>query len=446
MAQLGAGALAGLRTRRIQIAQLQSDQAAACEFFGCFPHAALLRQYTRGFPGPVADGRSAARSIEGNWGAYSRFDKRGHTLMAAACATENDAPGAEFVRTLMVTRDQNMMPADVPQLRHWWVNHPDSDGAQVDGGYLWLPKKNKNGSRTPSQHNMTRLMPGDIVFSCTGGTVAAIGVVLECARSAPISRALAALVRPRATEEGWLVPVRFVQLARPLRPSQRAAEIKPLLPHRQSPLRVCGDANPTVILAEVPARLAELLRRMLERQVEECEARIAMEMDGKLAERAIGEHIWQRSDIGLSERRQLLSARVGQGVFRDRVERTESGCRVTGILDRRYLRATHLKPWKDADDREKLDGFNGLLLAPHIQQLFDRGQISFADDGTLLISRHLNPYVRKAWGLEQPLAPRAFMPEQRVYLDYHRQQVFEKVGGGRRSVAGNQPAQDRTAR
>jgi putative restriction endonuclease len=137
-----------------------------------------------------------------------------------------------------------------------------------------------------------------------------------------------------------------------------------------------------------------------------------MEMDGKLAQKAIEEHIWQRADIGPGDRRQLISARVGQGIFRDRLERIESACRVTGIMDRRYLQATHIKPWKDADDREKLDGANGLLL----------------------LSRHLNPYVRKAWGLEQPAAARPFAPEQRVHLDYQRQQVFEKTGGGRRSV------------
>jgi putative restriction endonuclease len=326
-----------------------------------------------------------------------------------------------------------MTPAEVPPLRHWWVNHPDSDRAQVDGGYLWLPKQNKNGSTTPSQHNMTCLTPGDIVFSCAGGMIAAIGVVSECARGAAISHQAGAPVRSRATDEGWLVPTRFVELARPLRLSQHAAKIKPLLPRRQSPLRISGEANHTIYLSEIPAAMADNLRRLLDGQVEECEARIGIEMDGKLAEKAIEEHLWQRSDIGPSDRWQLISARVGQGIFRERLERTETACRVTGIVDRRYLRATHLKPWKDADDREKLDGFNGLLLSPHIQHLLDRGHISFADDGTLLISRHLNPYVRKAWGLERPVPPRAFTPEQRVYLHYHRHQVFEKIGGGRRS-------------
>ncbi|HEX2789649.1 MAG TPA: HNH endonuclease [Steroidobacteraceae bacterium] len=315
-------------------------------------------------------------------------------------------------------------------MTHWWVNYPHSDRAEVDGSYLWLPKKNNSGSMNQSHRNMNRLMPGDVVFSCAAGTIAAIGVVLERARSAPMPRQAG---EPAPTDHGWLVPVRFVDLVQPLRPKEHLAEIGPLLPARQSPLRASGTANQQLHLAEIATPLAELLRVLLQRQVEDGEARIGMEMDGRLADKAIEEQLWQRSDIGPRERRQLINARIGQGIFRERVELLETACRVTGILDRRYLRATHIKPWKDAGDAEKLDGANGLLLSPHIHHLFDRGHISFADDGTLLISRHLNPYVRKAWGLERPAPARAFTPEQRAHLDYHRQQIFEKVGGGRRS-------------
>ncbi len=324
---------------------------------------------------------------------------------------------------------------ELPLQRHWWVNHRRSDRAEVDGSYLWLPNKTGNGSRTASHQNMTRLGPGDIVFSCTAGAIDAIGVVLERARSAPMVADFEVAGASTPVEDGWLVPVRFVALAEPLRPRDHMAAIKPLLPQRQSPLRVSGEANSRVQLTELATPMAALLRRLLTRQVEDCEERIGIELDGKLAEDAIEEQLWQRPDIAPAERRQLISARVGQGIFRERVEQTETACRVTGILDRRYLRATHIKPWKDADDREKIDGLNGLLLSPHIHHLFERGHISFADEGTLLISRHLNPYVRSAWGLERPVPARAFAPQQRAYLNYHRTRVFEKTGGGRRSVS-----------
>src|ERR1700693_6180236 len=88
-------------------------------------------------------------------------------------------------------------------------------------------------------------------------------------------------------DEGWLVPIRFVDLALPMRPKEHVAELKPLLPARQSPLRATGEANQNVYLAEIPAPMAEGLRRLLQGQVEAGETRIGMEMDGKLAQKAI---------------------------------------------------------------------------------------------------------------------------------------------------------------
>lgn len=131
-------------------------------------------------------------------------------------------------------------------------------------------------------------------------------------------------------------------------------------------------------------------------------------------------------------REELLRARHGLGLFRQAVERFEQACRVTGLLDRRHLRATHIKPWRDADDAERLDGENGLLLSPHISHLFERGYIGFADDGALLISRHLNPAVIEKWGLATTARVGAFTARQRLYLAYHRQHVFEQPRIGRR--------------
>jgi putative restriction endonuclease len=305
-----------------------------------------------------------------------------------------------------------------PRVRHWWVNHAADNRAETEGSYLWAAKKPTNGSRSRSHQNMTRVVPGDVVFSIVDESVAAIGIALDRARSAPNPNA--------ASREGWLIPVRLIELNEPLRlkddPTQRQRLRRP----RQS----AG-----AYLVEIPDIDARLLRRLLSRRVEDLEERIFSETEGKLTELAIEEQIWLRADIGARDKQQLSAARLGQGVFRDAVERIETACRVTGIVDRRYLYATHIKPWKAADDREKRDGANGLLLTPHIIHLFDRGHISFADDGALLISRYLNPYVSKAWGLEHPVPPRAFRAEQRVYLDYHRTHVFERVGRGRRSPA-----------
>ena len=69
--------------------------------------------------------------------------------------------------------------------RHWWVNHKQTSRQEIDGSYLWSPKKNKNGARNVSYDNMTRAVPGDVVFSYADGKIGAVGVVIDRVRTAP---------------------------------------------------------------------------------------------------------------------------------------------------------------------------------------------------------------------------------------------------------------------
>src|SRR5262249_21321291 len=124
------------------------------------------------------------------------------------------------------------------------------------------------------------------------------------------------------------------------------------------------------------------------------------------------------------------------GVFRANLELHEHCCRITGVLDRRHLWARHIKPWSECDDSERLDGNNGLLMSPHVAHLFERGYISFLDDGELLVSQELNPVVLENWHVQPPLNVGEFRPEQCYFLDYHRREVFQQHGAGRRRRSG----------
>jgi len=314
---------------------------------------------------------------------------------------------------------------------YWWVNHGPASSREIEGGYLWSPKRNRNGGRNAGYDNMPRAVPGDVVFSHADGRIGAVGLVLERVRTAPAPAAEHTAV-PADAEEGWLLPVRFERLRQPLVPKEHWTRLKPLLPPRQAPLRVGGGARGGVHLAAVPAALATRLGELLAGQLEDVRAEIEIETDGQLTDAALEERIWRRTDLGPREKHDLVRARAGQGSFRASVERVETHCRVTGVLDRRHLRVSHIKPWRACDDLEKLDGFNGLLFSPHIEQLFSRGHICFMDNGELLISEHLNRLVKRAWGLERARTPQPFRPGQRAYLEFHREHVFEKLSGGRR--------------
>ena len=133
----------------------------------------------------------------------------------------------------------------------------------------------------------------------------------------------------------------------------------------------------------------------------------------------------RRTDLDPPRREALLAARTGQGEFRHAVEAQERACRVTGLLDRRHLRAVHIRPWRCSDDAGKLDGHNGLLLSPHVAQLFESGALGFEPDGQLRWSRHLNPAVLKSWRLPATLKPAEFSVVQQRHLEWHRQHVFE---------------------
>lgn len=127
-------------------------------------------------------------------------------------------------------------------------------------------------------------------------------------------------------------------------------------------------------------------------------------------------------------RQALVYARRGQGLFKDNVARFERECRITHVENRIHLIASHIKPWRESSDEERLAGCNGLLLTPSIDQLFDRGFISFGNEGEVLVSpvADTGSLQRMEVACDRPLFAGRFNPDQRHFLDYHRKDIFLK--------------------
>ena len=138
---------------------------------------------------------------------------------------------------------------------------------------------------------------------------------------------------------------------------------------------------------------------------------------------SIERDIWQSEEIRETEKHQLVKSRRGQGLFRSRLEKVEVGCRVTGTTLGNHLVASHIKPWAKSTNVEKLDGNNVLLLAPHIDHLFDRGFITSSDDGNIIVSSELSESIPLEWGISSVNVGK-FSDEQKKYLSYHRDVVF----------------------
>jgi putative restriction endonuclease len=130
--------------------------------------------------------------------------------------------------------------------------------------------------------------------------------------------------------------------------------------------------------------------------------------------------------LGSTETEVLVKQRIGQDLFREMLmDYWGSRCAVTGLDVPELLRASHAKPWKDCDDRERLDVYNGLLLAVHLDALFDKGFITFEADGTGRISAELPAGATIAL-----MAPPVELRLSRIaephlpYMAYHRAHIF----------------------
>ncbi len=133
-----------------------------------------------------------------------------------------------------------------------------------------------------------------------------------------------------------------------------------------------------------------------------------------------------------TEAERLVVQRVGQNLFRDGlIELWEGHCAVTGLAVPALLRASHIKPWADCEsDAERLDVYNGFLLAPHLDAVFDLGFITVQDDGAIVISTALDEGSRAILGLEFPVGVRDLAAGHRKYLSWHRQYVFRDTKQG----------------
>lgn len=320
--------------------------------------------------------------------------------------------------------DSQRSSQDASATRYWWVNHKQTFRHEVDGGYLWSPKRNRNGAQNRTYDNMTRVRPGEIVFSYASGAIRAIGHAAAAARSAKQPGEFGRAGKAWSKHEGWKVPVRFTVLAKPLRPALHMRELAPLLPEKHSPIRANGKGNQGVYLAEIPPALADALKRLMREVPHAPGALPAKETQRERKELAALERIQDDKHLTRTTKRYLIAARIGQGRFRENVEAIEPACRVTGITDPRFLRASHIRPWRDSNNRQRLDGNNGLLLAAHIDHLFDAGFISFTDEGEFIVSMRCPDEILAALGIPRALNVGPFRPEQQAYLHYHRQHVF----------------------
>lgn len=127
-----------------------------------------------------------------------------------------------------------------------------------------------------------------------------------------------------------------------------------------------------------------------------------------------------------TERLALVLSRVGQGAFRQGVVAHWQACAVTGAGCVPLLRASHIKPWRDSTNEERLDPFNGLLLAPNLDAAFDAGYITFDENGRIVLSAALSGQAAYQLHINAKLkiSQKLLTAAHQEYLAHHREAVF----------------------
>jgi hypothetical protein len=116
--------------------------------------------------------------------------------------------------------------------------------------------------------------------------------------------------------------------------------------------------------------------------------------------------------------------RVGQTKFRADLLEYWKGCAITGVSIPAILKASHIKPWSASSSNERLDPYNGLLLTPNLDSLFDRGLIAFESSGAIMISSRLEEADQIHLGISQNLKLRKINGAHKIYLKYHRENIY----------------------
>lgn len=122
----------------------------------------------------------------------------------------------------------------------------------------------------------------------------------------------------------------------------------------------------------------------------------------------------------------ITKQRIGQERFRKALIDYWGGrCAVTSCADLRVLVASHIKPWRVCTvDNEWLNPYNGILLTPNLDSLFDGGLISFTDDGDIILSPQLDEDEAEKLGVSRAMRLRKMDPRHRPFLQYHRENVL----------------------
>lgn len=286
-------------------------------------------------------------------------------------------------------------------MAYWWVNQGKTYKEEKEGSFLWAPIDDGFFH----WNNMTYIQEGDIVFSYSKGELKAYSSVVKNAYKEvnPFNKN-----SELWDKQGNKVDLVFNELQTSIPLTTFNEELKPLLQEQYSPLNRNARVNQGYLFRmtdEAGAFLSDLI-----------EKKEHVEIEDQI------ERNFQESNVDVTTVESIVNSRKGQGRFREGLKSFWGGCCSLTACDlTELLIASHIKPWKYSNNNERLDTNNGLLLSPTYDKLFDKGYISFYDDGSLIISPLISDLHIKQLGIDiNKRLSKKLNEKQCSYLDFHR--------------------------
>lgn len=295
-------------------------------------------------------------------------------------------------------------------MAYWWVNQGKTYKEEKEGSFLWAPKKGKNGNTPFHWLSMYSVKEGDIVFSYANGFIKAFSTVIKesCTSDKPFSVNAEKLWE----RDGNKIDLLFNELTNPISLNEINIELLKLLQVQYAPINSLGKVNQGYLYS-----LTDNAGKFL---IDNIELK-----NNIVIEESFIDNI-KDSIVNETTKEQIVQSRIGQGEFRKKIINKWNGkCSVTNCNLNEILIASHIKPWKYSNNFERLDENNGLLLSPTYDKLFDKGFISFEDNGRLIISSSLDEMTIKY--LKIDLSDNILVnlnQEQKKYLAFHRNNIL----------------------
>lgn len=293
-------------------------------------------------------------------------------------------------------------------MEFYWVNVGLTINEVLSGNFLWAPQHTitQSGREQHLEHwdNVATVKTGDLIFCCHSQRISHLARAVKDSYWAP---------RPpsRSFSEwnagGHRVDVELIELKTPVLRDEVSAEFMSRFDERTSPpLFTSVGTLKQIYMAHLPQDAGTYLLE-LSQIIERFEDALVIHGgNGKVSK---------------TTRDAIVKARVGQGKFRaDLLKMWSNQCSLTGLANTDLLVASHIHAWSMSTNEERIDPNNGLLLAPHIDRVFDRGLISFDRDGRLLLSPKLTQHDQQIFALDRYKALRNISDGNRAFLARHR--------------------------